>query len=194
MTLDGEVRSIRATARRMRGATRADARQLAAWAKTLSDSANALERGHRFLRKGAEGAASGPPPASDAAGGVLPPADRPGPAQRQRAARRTSLAAAAAVEPRTGTQRHAILSAVAAVARDPRTVGMTDVELGASTGIRANSLRPRRKELVDGGWLEDSGRTRTHHGNPHVVWVLSDKALALMATGRASAVTSGGGA
>lgn len=181
MTLDGEVKSIKATARRMRGATRADARQLAAWAKTLDDAAKGLERGHRFLRAGVADAASDRLAASDAAGGSLPPPDRPGPAQRQRAARRTSQAAAAAVEPRTGFQRHRVLAAIAAVARDPRMVGMTDVELAAATGIRPNSLRPRRGELVDGGWLEDSGRTRPHHGRDHTVWVLSRKAVTLLA-------------
>lgn len=180
MTLDGEVKSIRATARRMRGATRADARQLAAWAKALDDAARGLDRGHRFLRTGAADATSATLAASDPASGALPPSDRPAPAQRQRAARRTSAAAAASVEPRTGSQRHRILSAVAQVARDPALVGLTDVELGAATGIRPNSLRPRRGELVDGGWLEDSGRTRVHHGNEHTVWVLSVKAVRLL--------------
>lgn len=180
MTLEGEVRAIRAISRRMRGAQHPDARQLAAWAKALDDSCRALDRGHRFLREGAAAAARGRQTDGDGSGVAQEAPDRPGPAQRQRAARRTSEAAAAAVEPRTGTQRHAILSAVGAVSRDPRTVGLTDVELGASTGIRANSLRPRRKELVDGGWLEDSGRTRDHHGNPHVVWVLSEKARRLL--------------
>jgi len=181
VTLDGEVKSIRATARRMRGAGTANARQLAAWAKTLDDAARGLERGHRFLRAAAADAASASLTASDPSAGVLPPPDRPGPGQRQRAARRTSIAAAAAVEPRTGTQRHRLLAAVAAVARNPALVGLTDVELSAATGIRPNSLRPRRGELVDGGWLEDSGRTRIHHGREHTVWVLSDKAVRLLA-------------
>lgn len=194
MTLDGEVKAIRAVTRRMRGAGRADARQLAGWAKTLDDAARALDRGHRFLRAGAADAASEALAASDSSGGSLPPPDRPGPAQRQRAARRTSQAAAAAVEPKTGSQRHRLLAAVAQVSRDPKLVGLTDVELGAATGIRPNSLRPRRGELVDGGWLEDSGRTRIHHGRAHTVWVLSGKALRLMATGRDSAVAAGTGA
>jgi hypothetical protein len=167
----------------MRGATRADARQLAGWAKQLDDAAKALERGHRFLRKGAEIAASDRLPAGNSSGVAGQAPDRPGPAQRQRAAQRTSAAAAAAVEPRTGTQRRAVLDAVGQVARDPRLVGLTDVELGAATGLRPNSLRPRRKELIDGGWLEDSGRTRTHHGNEHIVWVLSDKARQLLSEG-----------
>ncbi len=180
MTLDGEVKVIRQVVRRMRGAGTANARQLAGWAKTLDDAARGLERGHRFLRQGATDATSATLAASDPQPGVLPPPDRPGPAQRQRAARRTSKAAAAAVEPRTGSQRHRVLAAVAQVSRDPALVGLTDVELGAATGIRPNSLRPRRGELVDGGWLEDSGRTRVHHGREHTVWVLSPKAVRLL--------------
>ncbi len=178
MTLEGEIKAIRAVTRRMRGATRADARQLAGWAKTLDDAARALERGHRFIREDAARRASAPESDEQA------PPDRPGPAQRARAERRTSRAAASSVEPRTGSQRRRILDAVGQVARSPVT-GLTDVELGAATGIRPNSLRPRRKELVDGGWLEDSGKTRTHHGNEHIVWVLSPKAIALLA-GRAA--------
>jgi hypothetical protein len=179
VTLEGEVKAVQAVARQMRGATRADARQLAGWAKRLTDSARALEQGHRFFRQGHENAASGPESPE------LPPPGRPSPGQRARTAQRTSAAAAAAVEPRTGTQRRRILDAVWAVARDPRMVGMTDVELGAATGISPNSLRPRRKELVDGGWLEDSGRTRIHHGNEHIVWVLSVKAQRLLTSGAA---------
>jgi hypothetical protein len=185
VTLEGEVKAVRAVARRMRGATRADARQLAAWAKMLDDAARGLERGHRFIREDAAAAASERLAASEGSGVAAHTPDRPGPAQRARAARRTSLAAAAAVEPKTGTQRRRILDAVWVVARNPIVVGLTDVELTAATGVVPNSLRPRRKELVDGGWLEDSGRTRTHHGNEHTVWVLSEKAMRLLTSGAA---------
>lgn len=183
MTLEGEVKAVRAVVRRMRGAGRADGRQLAAWAKSLDDAARGLERGHRFIRQDAEEAASARLSAGNGSGVAAERHDRPGPAQRARAARRTSAAAAAAVEPRTGTQRHALLTAVARVSRDPALGGLTDVELAAATGIRPNSLRPRRKELVDGGWLTDSGRTRQHHGNEHIVWVLTEKARQLIAGG-----------
>lgn len=110
---------------------------------------------------------------------VDPGADGPGAAHR--GARRTSSAAAAAAEPRTGTNRRAVLDAVAAVARDVQTVGLTDVEIQRATGISPNSARPRRVELVDGGWLADSGITREHFGREHTVWVLSDKAARLIA-------------
>lgn len=91
-------------------------------------------------------------------------------------ARRTSSDAARLVAPRSGTARMAVLEAVAAVARDVRTVGLTDVEIQRSTGLSPNSARPRRVELVDGGWLADSGQTREHYGREHTVWVLTDKA------------------
>jgi hypothetical protein len=95
--------------------------------------------------------------------------------------RATAKAAALAAEPRTGTNRRAVLDAVAAVARDPRTVGLTDVEIQRATGLNPNSARPRRVELVDGGWLADSGVTREHYGREHTVWVLTDKAAKLAA-------------
>jgi hypothetical protein len=108
-----------------------------------------------------------------------PGADGPGAVRS--AASRTSRAAALLAEPRTGTNRRAVLDAVAAVARDPRTVGLTDVEIQRATGLNPNSARPRRVELVDGGWLADSGVTREHFGREHTVWVLSDKAARLIA-------------
>jgi hypothetical protein len=95
--------------------------------------------------------------------------------------RETSRAAALLAEPRTGSRRREVLDAVLAVARDPRTVGLTDVEIQRATGISPNSARPRRVELVDGGWLADSGRTREHFGREHTVWVITDKAAKLAA-------------
>jgi hypothetical protein len=92
-------------------------------------------------------------------------------------ARETSVSAAVYAEPGTGTKRRAVLDAVAAVARDPRTAGLTDVEIQRATGISPNSARPRRVELVDGGWLEDSGETREHFGREHTVWVLTERAI-----------------
>lgn len=90
--------------------------------------------------------------------------------------RRTSADAAVSIAPKSGTARMTVLRAVQAVARDVQTVGLTDVEIQRATGINPNSARPRRVELVDGGWLADSGRTREHFGREHTVWVLTDKA------------------
>lgn len=128
---------------------------------------------------------------AEALASALSPTGRPDPVAANPAAnttgrartgaKRTSSEAAKLVEPRSGTQRRAVLDAVAAVARDVRTVGLTDVEVARSTGLPPNSARPRRKELVDAGWLADSGVKREHHGREHVVWVLTDKAMRLVA-------------
>jgi hypothetical protein len=121
-------------------------------------------------------AASGRRTAPINRGAALPQPDADGPGAARSGARRTSKAAAVLAEPRTGTARRAILDAVSAVARDVQTVGLTDVEIQRATGLLPNSARPRRVELVDGGWLADSGRTREHHGREHTVWVLTEKA------------------
>lgn len=101
----------------------------------------------------------------------------------------TSKEAALAIMPKTGGQRRRVLEAVASVARDPRTAGLTDPEIQSMTGLGQNSERPRRVELVRGGWLEDSGQTREYGGSAHVVWVLTDRArdAAELWGGRASA-------
>jgi hypothetical protein len=110
-----------------------------------------------------------------------PDADGAGKARQD--GRETSKAAALAAEPRSGTNRRRVLDAVLAVARDPRTVGLTDVEIQRATGLVPNSERPRRVELVDGGWLADSGRTREHYGREHTVWVITDKAARIASAG-----------
>lgn len=107
--------------------------------------------------------------------------DADGAGKARTGARETSRSAALAAEPRTGTARWRVLEAIAAVARDVRTVGLTDVEIQRATGLNPNSERPRRGELVDGGWLADSGITREHYGREHTVWVLTDKAARLVA-------------
>ena len=82
----------------------------------------------------------------------------------------------------SGTNRRKVLDAVAAVARDPKLVGLTDLQIAQTTGLRDNSVRPRRVELVDGGWLEPAtssdGKpvTREHYGREHTVWVLTQRA------------------
>lgn len=55
MTIDGELRAVRAVSRQMRGATRPpEGRRLQAWAGSLDDAVRGLERGIRFLRSGIE--------------------------------------------------------------------------------------------------------------------------------------------
>jgi hypothetical protein len=104
--------------------------------------------------------------------------DADGTGKARTAARVTSNRAAHAVLPRSGVQRRRVLDAVVQVARNPNIVGLTDVQLAHATGLPANSVRPRRVELVDGGWLEPAQTTREHHGREHTVWVLTQKAVA----------------
>jgi hypothetical protein len=74
----------------------------------------------------------------------------------------TSLAAAEAVMPRTGTQRRRVLEYVAS----RREHGATDLELQQALALSGNSERPRRIELVEAGWLIESGLRR----RGHIVW------------------------
>jgi hypothetical protein len=84
-----------------------------------------------------------------------------------RGAKATSRAAALRILPRTGTQRWNILMTI-------KTRPRTDEELAGLLRMSLNSVRPRRGELVDGEWIEDSGETRqTAAGNDAVVWKLS---------------------
>lgn len=76
----------------------------------------------------------------------------------------TSARAARLVEPRTGNQRGAILRFI--VEGD----GSTDFEIARDLRILPNSVRPRRGELAEAGYVADSGRTRQHRGSDWVVW------------------------
>lgn len=178
MTIDGELRAVKAVARQMRGATAPPPpRRLASWAHSLDQAVRGLERGVRFLRQSTGNAASVP---------EEPPEEAPQPDTHEapadaRERRREAVVRRAAAVPRPGTAGRAVLDAVAAVARDPATVGLTDVQLQAVTGLNPNTVRPRRGELVTGGWLVDSGTTRPHHGKAHRVWVLSDRAAEVIA-------------
>lgn len=104
--------------------------------------------------------------------------------QAHRDAGDTEQAAAERVRPRTGTQRRRVLAAF--VRAYPE--GRTDDELVAELGLTPNSVRPRRVELVRGGWLVDSGERRpTPTGSPAVVWELTAGAVSdLVAEGRAA--------
>lgn len=91
-----------------------------------------------------------------------PTVDRVGKVRRDHP--RTARAAALAATPRTGTARHRLLQAIA---ERPR----TDEELQDDLAMAANTQRPRRVELVEGGWIEDSGETRpTRSGQEAIVW------------------------
>jgi hypothetical protein len=92
------------------------------------------------------------------------------PGQAHRRAGDTERAAALAVMPRTGTQRRAVLEAIAAAGAD----GLTDHELADKTHLYLYSAAPRRNELLRGGWVRDSGHRRTTPlGSEAVVWTLT---------------------
>lgn len=82
----------------------------------------------------------------------------------------TSRAAALAVFPRTGTQRGDVLDEIIGAG----SFGMTDAELQRALGMNPSTERPRRIELVQGGWVMDSGRKRASAGaDVSIVWVLT---------------------
>lgn len=80
----------------------------------------------------------------------------------------TSVAAAEAIEPISGTQRRLVLTLIQLSGER----GMTDNELQDESGIAGSAQRPRRIELVKAGLVKDSGRTRaTKSGRQAVVWI-----------------------
>jgi hypothetical protein len=79
----------------------------------------------------------------------------------------TSKAAAWAALPGSGTQRRRVLELVGRCA-------CTDEEISHHLDMNPSSVRPRRGELVAGGWIEDSGvRKATESGEFAVVWSLT---------------------
>ncbi len=79
------------------------------------------------------------------------------------------------VRPKAGTQRAQVLDELEHLRKHfPEKHGLTDVELAKITGLPANSVRPRRVELVDAGFVHDTGHRRVHNGRRHVVWGLVD--------------------
>lgn len=81
----------------------------------------------------------------------------------------TSARAARLVEPRTGNQRGRILAFIVESG-----AGSTDYEVERDLRIMGNSVRPRRLELCEGGYIADSGKTRRHRGSEWVVWSATD--------------------
>lgn len=76
----------------------------------------------------------------------------------------TSHQAAAAVLPTTSRHRRRVLALLALAPS-------TDDELQDSSGLGANTCRPRRVELVRLGMAEDSGQRRgNRNGNQCIVW------------------------
>lgn len=80
----------------------------------------------------------------------------------------TEEEAAVCVLPRSGTQRRHVLDAI------HNSSGLTDMEIAEELGMVSDSARARRNELMNGGWIQDSGNRRgSGHGGQAIVWVLS---------------------
>lgn len=83
----------------------------------------------------------------------------------------TSKKAALHVYPRSGTQRERVLLFVLAHG------DATDEEIQDGLRMRGDTERPRRGELVEGGWLVDShGERGTTSGEHAIVWKPTPKA------------------
>lgn len=84
----------------------------------------------------------------------------------------TSKAAALKALPNSGTQRHRVLTLIAQMGDE----GATDEEMQGTLRLGHNSQTPRRRELVLGGWICDSGRRRrtASTDSEATVWVLTE--------------------
>lgn len=73
--------------------------------------------------------------------------------------------------PKTGSRREAVLRQIIKAGKR----GITDDELLSRLLLSSEQLHKARLELMEGGYVEDSTRTRnTHFGDPTVVWIASD--------------------
>ena len=82
----------------------------------------------------------------------------------------TEREAAISVYPRTGTGRRRVLDYLYGSGSH----GATDEEISVALGLRLYTAAPRRNELRDLGWIEDSGRRReTTTGARAAVWVMT---------------------
>lgn len=98
---------------------------------------------------------------------------RDAPATSRRAARRITV--------KSGTQRASILMALNA----ERLEGLTDFELSSRLRMLPNSVRPRRGELRDLGYVrpvqpvDGTKGTKTHRGEEWTLWTVTDVGHAL---------------
>lgn len=95
----------------------------------------------------------------------------------QNGAKPTAVAAATKAAPGSGTQRGRVLRCIV----DAGEEGATDEQVMDRLGMPLNTVRPRRLELVEAGYVLDSGETRpTVAGNAAIVWLATlDGALAV---------------
>lgn len=73
----------------------------------------------------------------------------------------TSRKAALTVAPRAGSQRWRVLTAIFNAGE----TGITRDELEARLGLSGNTIRPRVRELLDGGFAKETDRTRRTRAN-----------------------------
>jgi len=52
--------------------------------------------------------------------------------------------------------------------------GLTDLDLQALTGSGLSTYRTRRKELVEAGYLFDSGQRKAQEGSNRIIWMLTE--------------------
>jgi hypothetical protein len=110
-----------------------------------------------------------------------PAEDTIGKFQRPGDAAETQRLAAAAAYPMTGTCRRRVLDAIIFAGEK----GATDEQLQRWLDLNPSTERPRRVELVEGGWIEDSTiRRATLSGRSAVVWTLTDAGLQAVSSGR----------
>lgn len=92
-----------------------------------------------------------------------------------RDAKKAEQMAARAQFPKSGTDRMKCLLALS-MARRNGLVGLTDDELAKVTKLYRYTAAPRRKELVDGGWVEDTGKTLVgDRGRPQTIWRITER-------------------
>ena len=81
----------------------------------------------------------------------------------------TSLAAAKSIKPQLSRLHKLVLEALS-----KSRFGETDESLMQLTGLPANTLRPRRRELQLKGKIKDSGQTRaTVSGRQATIWIIA---------------------
>ncbi len=87
----------------------------------------------------------------------------------------TQREAALLVYPRTGIARERVLRLITRAGE----AGVTDEEGRRVLGMFENTYRPRRNELLNDGWIVDTGvRRPTTSGARAVAWVLSERGKA----------------
>lgn len=81
--------------------------------------------------------------------------------------------AAQGIAPRAGTLRDMVHKALATAGPE----GMTDEQIGSATGLKGNTVRPRRVELVELGVVcKTKRRRKLVSGNTATVWVAVEHA------------------